>query len=252
MSNNPTLAVVIPVYNEQENLIPLLRDWQPVFQETAVPYEVIFIDDGSTDNSLRLLEQLSDPSIRVITQPNSSIRVITQPNSSIRVITQPNSGHGPAILRGYHLALDAEWVFQIDSDHQLDTDAFRELWNNRDRYDLLLAERVEKDASSGRRLISAISRGIIHLLYGTAVNDVNSPYRLMRAARLREALQKIPAGSFAPNLLITAWFVLKKRRIFMTGTRPRGGALRRRSKLNAYFFRGAIRSAFQTLLFRIR
>jgi glycosyltransferase involved in cell wall biosynthesis len=232
MLNSPTLAVVIPVYNEQDNLILLLRDWQPVFQETGVPYLLIFIDDGSTDNSLRLLEQVSDP--------------------AVRVITQPNSGHGPAVLRGYQLALDAEWVFQIDSDHQLDPGAFQDLWSNRDQYDLLLAERVDKDASYGRRLISGISRGIVHALYGTGVRDVNSPYRLMRAARLGEALLGIPAASFAPNVLITAWFVLKKSRIFTTKTKPHGGALRRRSRLNGYILRGAIRSAFQTLLFRLR
>jgi dolichol-phosphate mannosyltransferase len=234
MPNSPTLAVVIPVYNEQENVMSLLRDWQPLFRETAVPYQAIFIDDGSTDNSLRLLEQVNDP--------------------SIRVVIQLNAGHGTAILRGYRLALalDAEWIFQIDSDHQLDPAPFAELWNIRDRYDLLVAEREDKDAGFGRRLISGISRGIVHLLYGTAVNDVNSPYRLMRAARLREALQKIPAATFAPNVLITAWFVLKKSRIFTTKTRPRGGAGRRRSRLNGYILRGAIRSAFQTLMFRLR
>jgi len=241
MPNNPTLAVVVPVYNEQDNLIPLLRDWQPRFQEANIPFQVIFIDDGSTDSSLRLLEQVNDP--------------------SISVVTQPNAGHGSAILRGYRLALalGAEWVFQIDSDHQLDPAAFADLWNNRDRYDLLLAEREDKDASFGRRLISGVSRGIVHTLYGSgvsevssAVKDVNSPYRLMRAARLGEAFVEIPAGSFAPNVLITAWFVLKKSRIFTTKTRPRGGALRRRSKLSAYILRGAIRSAFQTLMFRLR
>jgi dolichol-phosphate mannosyltransferase len=232
MPNSPILAVVIPVYNEQDHLIPLLRDWQPVFQETKVPYQIIFIDDGSTDNSLRLLEQVSDP--------------------SIRVVPQPNSGHGPAILRGYRLALDAEWVFQIDSDNQLDPGAFQDLWNNRDQYDLLLAERVDKDASSGRRLISGISRGIVRGLYGKGVRDVNSPYRLMRAARLGEALLDIPAATFAPNVLITAWFVLKKSRIFTTKTKPHGGTPRRRSRLNGYILRGAIRSAFQTLMFRLR
>ena len=219
----------------------LLRDWQPLFREANVPYQVIFIDDGSTDNSLRMVEQVSD--------------------LTIRVVSQANAGHGSAILRGYRLALalGAEWVFQIDSDHQLDPAAFADLWHNRDRYDLLLAEREDKDATVGRRLISGISRGIVHTLYGfgvnddsSGVNDVNSPYRLMRAVRLGEALRKVPAASFAPNVLITAWFVLKKSRIFTTKTRPRGGALRRRSKLSAYILRGAIRSAFQTLLFRLR
>jgi glycosyltransferase involved in cell wall biosynthesis len=235
------LAVVIPVYNEQDNLIPLLRDWQPVFLRAGVPYQVFFIDDGSTDDGVRLLEELGD--------------------ASMKVVTQRNAGHGPAILRGYRLAIDAgaEWVFQIDSDHQLDPGAFQDLWNNRDRYDLLLAEREDKDASFGRRLVSGISRGIVHTLYGSGasdvsstVKDVNSPYRLMRAAQLGEALLKVPAATFAPNVLITAWFVLKKSRIFTTKTKPHGGALRRRSRLNGYILRGAIRSAFQTLLFRLR
>lgn len=234
IAGEPTLAVVIPVYNEQDHLGPLLRDWRPVFQQATTRFRLILIDDGSTDQSLRILQ------------------AIQREDPTMEVITQPNAGHGPAILRGYRHALDAQWVFQIDSDHQLDQGAFTELWANRDRYDLLLAERVDKDASPGRHLMSGISRGIVHAFFGTAVNDVNSPYRLMRAARLSDSLQKIPANSFAPNVLITAWFVRKKSRIFTTTTGPRGGAPRRRSKLNAYFLRGAIRSAFQTLMFRLR
>ena len=234
MPGSPTLAVVIPLYNEQENLIPLLRDWLTVFKATGAPFRVIFVDDGSTD------------------QGPARLRRIREEEDSIEVITQANAGHGPAILRGYSRALDAEWVFQIDSDHQLDPAAFRDLWDNRDGYDLLLAQRVNKDASAARRLISGISRGIVHGLFGTAVDDVNSPYRLMRAARLRETLQKVPARSFAPNILVTGWFILKKSRIFTTGVMPRGGAECRRSRLNGYFLRGAIRSAIQTLLFRIR
>jgi dolichol-phosphate mannosyltransferase len=237
MASTTILAVVVPVYNEEANLIPLLRDWQPVFDQTDGPYRIIFVNDGSTDQSPNVLEERQ------------------KGEEKIEVITQANAGHGPAILSGYRLALEAlgaEWVFQIDSDHQLDTAAFAELWSNRDGYDLLLAERVEKDASRGRKMISGVSRLIVRMLFGRAVNDVNSPYRLMRAECLRGASQKVPAGSFAPNILITAWFVLKKRRIFTTETRLRGGALRRSSELNAYFLRGAIRSAFETLLFRIR
>jgi dolichol-phosphate mannosyltransferase len=234
MPDSLQLAVVIPLYNELEHILPLLEDWLPVFRATGAPFRVIFIDDGSTDHGpLRL-------------------RGIQAQEDSIEVITQANAGHGPAVLRGYGRALDAEWVFQIDSDHQLDPAAFRDLWDNRDGYDLLLAERVDKDANPGRRLISRISRGIVHGLFGTTVNDVNSPYRLMRGARLRDALQKVPPASFAPNILVTGWFILKKSRIFTTGVRPRGGAKRRRSRLNGYFLRGAIRSAIQTLLFRIR
>jgi len=234
MPYNPILAVVIPVYNEEKNIAALLQDWQPVFRNTGVPHRVILIDDGSKDNSLSLLQRLreNDP--------------------SLDVHTQPNAGHGPAILKGYRMALDAEWVFQIDSDHQLDTAAFGELWNNRQDYDFLLARRIEKNASPGRRRISGVSAMLVRLLYGRGVEDVNSPYRLMRNQWLQEALEKIPERSFAPNVLITSWFVLKKSRIFTTTTECRKEGTLRPSKMSWYFFRGALKSALQTILFRIK
>jgi dolichol-phosphate mannosyltransferase len=228
------LAVVIPVYNEEGNITSLLRDWQPVFRNTGVPHRIILIDDGSKDNSLSLLKALqeSDP--------------------ALEVHTQTNAGHGSAILKGYRLSAGAEWIFQIDSDHQVDTIAFSLLWSSRDRYDLLLAQRLEKNASPGRQIISAFSSFIVGLLYGKGIRDVNTPYRLMRGSKLRQALENVPEESFAPNILITAWFVQGKNRIFTTTTACRKDGLARPSKMSWYFYRGAIRSALQTILFRMR
>lgn len=234
----PELAIVIPVYNEAQNLPALLRDWQPVFKATGVPYRIFLIDDGSTDGSLSLL------------------RSMQQTNPTLSVHTQKNAGHGPAILKGYHLATAAspshpQWVFQIDSDHQLDTAPFPELWNKRHAYDFLLAQRSGKNASAGRRIISNTLRVMVRSLYGKGVADVNCPYRLLRAETLKKALEKIPSGSFAPNVLITAWFILKKKKIFTTVVNRRGQRLRP-SRLNSYFIMGAIKSSLQTLVFRIR
>ena len=228
------LAVVIPVYNEERNIAALLRDWQPVFKRTGVPYRVIFVDDGSRDGSLQLLKALGEN------------------DETLEIYTQANAGHGPAILQGYRRAVNAEWVFQIDSDHQLDIAAFNQLWANRDGYDLLLAQRLEKNASSGRRIISAFSFLAVRLLYGRGIRDVNVPYRLMRSSKLREALEVVPEGSFAPNILITAWFIRRKSRIFTTTTVCRKDDQARPSKMSWYFYRGAIRSALQTILFRMK
>ena len=234
MPVSPNLAVVIPIYNEEKNIPGLIRDWSPVFKSTGVPYRIILIDDGSKDGSLSLLRELQAK------------------DDSLSVCTQPNAGHGPSILKGYRMALEAEWVFQIDSDHQLDTAAFRELWDNRDRYDLLLAERREKNATLSRQWVSGASGLLVRLLYGRGVKDVNSPYRLVRAEQLRVALERIPPDSFAPNVLLTSWFVLRKNRIFTTVTEIRKEGLPRQSKMNPYFLRGVLRSVIQTIQFRIR
>jgi glycosyltransferase involved in cell wall biosynthesis len=234
MPYKPVLAVVIPVYNEEQRLPLLLNDWQPVFKATGVPYRLILIDDGSRDNSLEMLRKLAadDP--------------------SLEVHTQPNAGHGPAILKGYRLAAaESDWVFQIDSDHQLETDAFPRLWAQKDGYHLLLGQRREKNASQGRRWISRLSKWSVRWFFGPAVRDVNSPYRLMRSECLRPALEKIPANSFAPNVLITSWFIRKKHRIFVTPVEARKVDVRS-SRMSRYFFIGALRSFQQLILFRIK
>jgi len=228
------LAVVIPVFNEEKNVGELLKDWQATLQAIPVSYRFIIINDGSTDNSLPILQSIAGQ--------------IPQ----LEIHTQPNAGHGPAILAGYHHALYAEWIFQIDSDHQHDPAVFATLWKNRHEFDFLLGERIQKNASLPRKWVSYSSTLMVRLLYGNRVKDVNSPYRLMRRALLKPAMAGIPPGSFAPNILLTAWFVFFKVKIFTTPLGNRTEGFQRPSKMNFYFLRGCFQSIFQTILFRFR
>lgn len=233
MPQKPVLAIVIPAYNEAEHIPALLRDWQPVFDATGTPYTIIVIDDGSTDGSQGLLKSLQS----------------TNPN--LQIHRQKNAGHGPAIIKGYNIAKDAEWVFQIDSDHQLEPAAFEKLWANRAGYDLLLAQRNNTHNATARRILSRTAVAIVQLLYGAGIRDANCPYRLMRGNTLQEALKKIPPDSFAPNILLTSWFIRKKSRIFTTVVNRREEG-QRPSKMNGYMIRGALLSGLQTILFRLR
>ena len=228
------LQIVIPVYNEAASLRPLIDDWRSLLNSIPVSYEFVFIDDGSTDQSLSLLKtcQQADP--------------------NILVYSQPNAGHGPAILAGYRQACQAPWVLQIDSDHQLSPAAFPELWRQRQAYDLLLGQRQEKHAAPGRRFISGVSRGMLRMLFGRGPKDVNCPYRLYRGSALALALPAIPPDSFAPNVLLTAWFVHSRLRIHTMPVSANPGMAVRKSKFNGYFLRGSIQALLQTFLFRIR
>ena len=64
----PDLSLVVPLYNEVENLEDLAREIRAALEPTARSWESIFVDDGSTDGSLELLRRLAaaDPSIRVV------------------------------------------------------------------------------------------------------------------------------------------------------------------------------------------
>jgi dolichol-phosphate mannosyltransferase len=228
------LIIVVPVYNEEASLQPLIEDWRNLLSSIEVSYQFLFIDDGSTDQSLAIL------------------KTSQQTSPDIFVLSQLNAGHGPAILSGYREACKAQWVLQIDSDHQLATGAFPELWRSREDYDLLLGQRLKKHAAAGRRLISSATWLLLQSLFGPAPKDVNCPYRLFRGPALTSALAHIPADSFAPNVLLTAWFVHRRMRILTIPVFPNDNIPPRKSKFNLYFLRGSLRALSQTILFKFR
>ncbi|HEV2481634.1 MAG TPA: glycosyltransferase family 2 protein [Puia sp.] len=229
------LQIVVPVYNEETSLKRLIDDWRNLLDNLSLDYQFLFIDDGSTDHSLDLLQTYRHDS------------------PDILVYSQPNAGHGPAILNGYTHACQAHWVLQIDSDHQLTPNSFPEFWHGREDYDLILGNRKEKNASTSRRLISNTSRSLTRILFGgRSPNDVNCPYRLFRGPALVRALPLIPPDSFAPNVLLTAWFIRNHMRIRSIPVPGNDAIPIKKSELNGYFLRGSIRALWQTLLFRFR
>lgn len=252
MATDYELSIVIPVFNEERNIGELLKDWQLTFQTIPIRHRFIIINDGSTDNSLSILQSIAGQM------------------PGISLYTQTNAGHGPAILTGYKMALGitqpdqpgasnphgvpatSDWIFQIDADHQHDPSLFPVLWQHRHEYDLLLGERKEKKATLARKWVSAASTGIVRLLYGSRVKDVNSPYRLMRSTCLKDAIPLIPRDSFAPNVLLTGWFVFFRSKIFTAQLPARSSGIQRPSKMNGYFLRGCFKSIFQTISFRFK
>ncbi|MBS1598520.1 MAG: glycosyltransferase family 2 protein [Bacteroidetes bacterium] len=234
MNDDIQLAVVVPVYNEEKNLESLINDWHQIFAGNQISYEFIIINDGSKDNSLSILNSVKESNIKI----------------PLTIYSQPNQGHGAAILNGYQKSLRAEWVFQIDADHQLSTDTFVSLWNQRPDYDFLLGERKQKNASISRKFISAASKAIVRLVYGGKISDVNSPYRLMRSEQLKKIIDIVPKNSFAPNILITSFFIFKKAEILTVPLEEKRGNHIKLSKANFNFLKGCVKSMLQTILFR--
>jgi dolichol-phosphate mannosyltransferase len=226
------LAIVIPVYNEESTIQDLIEDFYKILSESSINYTFFIVNDGSTDASAQKLKEL----------------VEWIPH--IQLFNEKNSGHGPSLLKGYHAALSHKWVFQFDSDYQYTLSAFQELWANRDHYDLLIAEREERSASFARTWITMALRLVVYLSYGKGVSDINAPYRLMRTTQLKMALQSIHSNSFAPNTLLTAFFIKKKLRLFTTDSILRHGNLVKKSKLSLAIVKGCVRSIFDLMTFR--
>lgn len=228
------LAIVIPVYNEENTVQELIEDFYKILSELHIHYTFFIVNDGSTDASDLKLKEL------------------TERIPGIQLFNEKNSGHGPSLLKGYQSALSHNWVFQFDSDYQYTLSAFQELWVKRNHYDLLIAERKERSASIARHWITLILRAVVRFLYGKGVSDINAPYRLMRASQLKAALQTIRPNSFAPNTLLTAFFIKKRLRIYSTHSTLRFGSLVKKSKLSLAIGKGCVRSIFDLMTFRFK
>lgn len=115
------ISVVIPLYNEEESL-PELTSWiERVMEENGFSYEIIFIDDGSTDASFHVIKKLS--------QKNRNIKAIR---------FSRNYGKSPALNTGFRMA-EGDVVITMDADLQDSPDEIPELYRmvTEDGYDLV-------------------------------------------------------------------------------------------------------------------
>lgn len=190
------LIVVVPVYNEAGVLQAFADDWTQVLTALKIDFVIRFYNDGSKDHSGLLLDELA------------------KSNPVIEVVHKSNSGHGLTLIKAYNETYHSEWVFQIDSDHELDHQVFKSFWENRNNYDVLLGERIkEKQTGIFRKFLSGFSSVCLRVFFGSGISDSNCPYRLMRSPLLHTSIKKVPAKCFAPNVLLSALFVQEGRRI---------------------------------------
>jgi glycosyltransferase involved in cell wall biosynthesis len=92
----PIVSVVIPIYNAQKTIVQAAES---VLSQTFTDYEVIFVNDGSTDNSLALIEQVKE----------------NNPQVKITIVDQPNGGAAKARNEGMRIA-KGEYIAFLDSD----------------------------------------------------------------------------------------------------------------------------------------
>ena len=179
------VAVVIPVFNEEKLIGECINEWLNVLDSVNLNYEILIIDDGSSDATISIVERYGD-------------------NQNIQMIIKQNEGHGPTILAGYKRAVGiAEWVFQADSDNEISPNQFSALWSKRQGQDAVIAWRQGRNQTTVRRLVTFFARVTTKVLFRCHLRDVNIPFRLIRSETLAILLEKIPSDTFAPNIALS-------------------------------------------------
>lgn len=170
MGKKPILSIVVPVYNEEDNIRPLFEKIQTVCEAIDDAYEVLFVDDGSKDKTFSVLSELSEQEARL---------------SVIRF--QRNAGQTAAMAAGFEFAR-GERIISMDGDLQNDPSDIPKLLEKLDEgYDLVCGWRKERqDKFLTRRVPSVIANWIIGKVTGVPIHDNGCSLKAYRASVIKQ------------------------------------------------------------------
>jgi glycosyltransferase involved in cell wall biosynthesis len=165
------VSVFFPAFNDAESLRVLIPKIMETLRAITPDFEVIVVDDGSTDNTPDILEEMRGQF------------------STLRVVRHAlNRGYGAALRSGFQ-ASSKPLVFYTDGDGQYDVSELKDLLARLgDDVDVVNGYKIQRADSLPRRLLGRLYHGLVRLLFGLKVRDVDCDFRLLR----RRVVEAIP------------------------------------------------------------
>ena len=160
------LSVIVPVFNEEGNLIPFLGEVCRVLDSQNTPYEVLFVDDASNDASLEVMKEL--------TQLHSSVRALALAR---------HSGQSAALGAGFKAAR-GKVIVTLDADLQNDPEDIPILLSQLETYDVVVGWRAMRQDVFFKRLASRIGNLVRNCILHEDIRDTGCPLKAFK----REAL----------------------------------------------------------------
>ncbi|RKY87591.1 glycosyltransferase [candidate division KSB1 bacterium] len=161
--NKPEISIVVPLFNEKDSLKELHKKISDVMIKNGEPYEIIFIDDGSTDDSFEYLKK--------IYEDDKNVRVFR---------LQRNYGKSAALSTGFKNA-KGEVIITIDADLQDDPEEIPNLLKKiNDGYDLVSGWKMDRKDPFIKIVSSKFFNFITRLLTGLKIHDINCGLKAYR------------------------------------------------------------------------
>ncbi len=192
-----TLYIVMPAYNEQDNIKSVVEAWYPLLSGKSEASRLVIADSGSTDSTHAILQQLQGQ------------------YPKLELLSDTGRQHGPKVLALYDYAVrnHADYIFQTDSDGQTDPNEFDAFWQERHAYDAVLGNRCARGDGKSRAFVEKVVCLLLRLYFRVRVPDANAPFRLMRAETVGKYLAKLPPDYNLPNIMMTTYFAYYKDRV---------------------------------------
>ena len=167
------LSLVFPIFDEEENIEPLLASAREIASRLTRNFEIILVDDGSRDGSAEIIGRHC--------QKDSRVRLLQHSR---------NTGYGAALHSGLRESR-GELIFFSDADLQFDLSELENLIDHADDFDIVAGYRAQRSDPWPRRLLADTWGFIVRGMFGLSVRDIDCAFKLFR----REVIDEIEIES---------------------------------------------------------
>jgi len=168
--NPASLSLILPAFNEAAVIATAVAEADAALSQIAIDYEIIVVDDGSSDETASIVSELS--------ATNEHVRLIQH---------SPNQGYGAAIRSGFHAA-EKELVVFTDADCQFDLTELDRFVLLSGRYDIVCGYRIDRKDTPLRCFYSKVYNLLVRAMLGTGVRDVDCALKMFH----RDVAKKLP------------------------------------------------------------
>ena len=160
--NNVSISVFFPCYNEQDNLVRVVKQALGVLEKLKADFEIIIVDDGSSDSTGQIADELAGQDERV--------KVVHH---------RTNLGYGAALQSGFKAATK-ELVFYTDGDGQFDINEMPPLLGLMEQYDIVSCYRLNRQDNLIRKINGWCWTKLVCLLFSMKIRDIDCAFKLYK------------------------------------------------------------------------
>jgi len=171
-----SISVFFPCYNEEANVAAMVEKACTVLDGLDGDYEVIIVDDGSSDGTARIADEIA--------AKNSVVKVVHHPR---------NLGYGAALQSGFEAA-SKDIVFYTDGDGQFDIAEMPPLLGLIEEYDIVSCYRLDRQDPIIRKLNAWCWTKLVCLLFGLKLRDIDCAFKLYRR-KIFDGMQLSSSGA---------------------------------------------------------
>jgi glycosyltransferase involved in cell wall biosynthesis len=164
-----SLSIVLPAYNEEENVASAVEKVSAVAQGLGIDYEITLVNDGSTDRTGEIGHELAQrvPNFRLVEH-------------------YPNRGYGGSLKAGF-AAATKKWIAFVPADNQFDFGEIDLLLGKIGEADIVSGHRTNRQDSFTRKFNACGWNLVVRLLFGYLCHDIDCGFKLFR----REILERV-------------------------------------------------------------